>query len=154
MPGSLPQRVPGPDARPAPERSALARDGPGLQLCGTTSRRGQTMTRTLIALASAAALIVGAGACKNSGGGSDTGSRTSSGQSPGATDSTSPQGRRGDTLPRARGADAGSDMTTGSSNTTSTPSGSTDTTGSAGATSGSANPTTGSGSTGGTTGSS
>lgn len=90
------------------------------------------MTRKLIAFASAAALIVGVGACKPSGSGSDVGNRTSSGQSPGA----SPQGRRGDTLPRARGADAGSDMSTGTSSTPATsPSAPAGPTGSAGSTS-------------------
>lgn len=89
------------------------------------------MTRKLIAFASAAALIVGIGACKPSGGGSDVGNRTTSGQSPGS----SPQGRRGDTLPRARGADAGSDMSTGTSSTPATsPSGPAGTTGTTGTT--------------------
>jgi hypothetical protein len=102
--------------------------------------------RRWITFASAAAMIAGVSACKDSGGGSSVGGRTSAGASPGSNDST--QGRRPDTLPRARGADAGSDMTTGSSNTTTTPSGSQDVTGSAGATSGRPSDTTGAGSTG------
>jgi hypothetical protein len=48
-----------------------------------------------IALASAAAMIAGVGACKNNP--NDTGNRNSATQSSG---SASPQGRRGDTLPR------------------------------------------------------
>ena len=64
------------------------------------------MTRKLIAFASAAALIAGVGACKDAG---DAGNRTSTTQSPSGT---SPQGRRADTPPRTRGADAGSDVST------------------------------------------
>ena len=51
--------------------------------------------RKWITFASAAAMLAGVGACKDTGGGS-----------------SQSQGRRGETLPRARGADAGSDMTT------------------------------------------
>ena len=54
--------------------------------------------RKWIAFGSAAAMLAGVGACKDTGGGSSAG--------------TSPAGRRSDTLPRARGADAGSDMST------------------------------------------
>ena len=52
-----------------------------------------------ITFASAAAMLASVGACKDTGGGS-------------SATKTSPEGRRSDTLPRAR--DAGSDMTTGS----------------------------------------
>jgi len=57
------------------------------------------MLRKWITFASAAAMLASVGACKDTGGG--------------GTKTTSPEGRRGETLPRARGADAGSDMTTG-----------------------------------------
>jgi len=63
--------------------------------------------RKWITLASAAAMLAGVGACKDSGGGAGT--------------RASPEGRRSDTLPRARGADAGSDMTTGSATSPSSP---------------------------------
>jgi hypothetical protein len=66
--------------------------------------------RKWITFASAAAMLAGVGACKDSGGGSSAGTKTS------------PEGRRGDTLPRARGADAGSDMTTGSGTSATSPS--------------------------------
>jgi len=109
--------------------------------------------RRWVTFAAAAAMLAGVSACKDSGGGSGVGNRTSSGASPGSTDST--QGRRPEALPRARGADAGSDMATGSSsttspssNTTTSPSGSQDVTGSSGATSGRPSDATGAGSTG------
>ena len=64
--------------------------------------------RKWITFASAAAMLAGVGACKDSGGGAGT--------------RASPEGRRGDTLPRARSADAGSDMTTGSGTSATSPS--------------------------------
>jgi hypothetical protein len=64
--------------------------------------------RKWITFASAAAVLAGVGACKDSGGGSSVGTRTS------------PEGRRSDTVPRAR--DAGSDMTTGSGTSATSPS--------------------------------
>jgi hypothetical protein len=80
-----------------------------------------TMTiRRWITLASAAAMIAGVGACKDNTGGSSAGTRTSS----------EPQGRRSDTLPRAR--DAGADMSgTSSGSATGSTSPSQDTAGSA-----------------------
>jgi len=62
--------------------------------------------RKWITFASAAAMLAGV-ACKDSGGGGTK---------------ASPEGRRGETLPRARGADAGSDMTTGSGTSATSPS--------------------------------
>ncbi len=59
--------------------------------------------RKWLTFASAAALLAGVGACKD-----NTGSR-GTGSTPGAT-STSPEGRRGDTLSRAR--DGGTSMET------------------------------------------
>jgi hypothetical protein len=61
--------------------------------------------RKWITFASAAAMIAGVGACKDTGGGSATGTKAT------------PEGRRGETLPRAR--DAGTDMSTGTGSTTS-----------------------------------
>jgi hypothetical protein len=63
--------------------------------------------RKWMTFASAAAMLAGVGACKDSGGGSSTGTRTGS----------EAAGRRGDTMPRAR-ADAGSDTSTGTTTTT------------------------------------
>ena len=63
--------------------------------------------RKWITFASAAAMLAGVGACKDSGTGAPK---------------TGPEGRRSDTLPRARGADAGSDMTTGSGTSATSPS--------------------------------
>jgi len=92
--------------------------------------------RRWITLASAAAMIAGVGACKDNTGGSTAGTKTGS----------EAQGRRSDTLPRARGADAGADMsgTSGSAaGSTTTTSPSQDTSGSAsGSTSGSSSDTT------------
>jgi len=67
--------------------------------------------RKWFTFASAAALIAGASACTE-----NRGTSTSPGQSP--ADNTA-QGRRSDTLPRARGADAGvTDTATGSGSST------------------------------------
>ena len=70
--------------------------------------------RRWITLASAAAMIAGVGACKDNTGGSSAGTKTGS----------EAQGRRGETLPRAR-ADAGADMSgsAAGSTTTTSPSG-------------------------------
>ena len=89
--------------------------------------------RRWITFASAAAMIAGIGACKDNTGGSSAGTKTGS----------EAQGRRSDTLPRARGADAGADMSSGSAagSTTTTPS--QDTSGSAsGSASGTSSDTT------------
>jgi hypothetical protein len=64
--------------------------------------------RKWITFASAAAMLASVGACKDTGGG--------------GTKTTSSEGRRGETLPRARGADAGSDMTTGTGTPATSPS--------------------------------
>jgi len=77
--------------------------------------------RRWITLASAAAMIAGVGACKDNTGGSSAGTKTSS----------EAQGRRSDTLPRARGADAGADMSGSAAGSTTTTSPSQDTSGSA-----------------------
>jgi hypothetical protein len=79
--------------------------------------------RRWITLASAAAMIAGVGACKDNTGGSAVGTKTGS----------EAQGRRGDTLPRAR-ADAGADLS-GSAAGSTTTSPSQDTAGSASGTS-------------------
>ena len=87
--------------------------------------------RRWITLASAAAMIAGVGACKDNTGGSSVGTKTGS----------EAQGRRGETLPRAR-ADAGADMSGGAAGSTTTTSPSQDTSGSAGGTTGSSSDTT------------
>jgi len=76
--------------------------------------------RRWITFASAAAMIAGIGACKDNTGGSAAGTKTG----------TEAQGRRGDTLPRAR-ADAGADMSGSAAGSTTTTSPSQDTSGSA-----------------------
>jgi hypothetical protein len=88
-------------------------------------------TRRWIAFASAAAMIAGVGACKDNTGGSAAGTRPSA----------EPQGRRSDTLPRAR--DAGADMSGTSGSAAGSTSPSQDTAGSAsGSASGSSSDTT------------
>jgi len=87
--------------------------------------------RRWITLASAAAMIAGVGACKDNTGGSSAGTKTGS----------EAQGRRGETLPRAR-ADAGADMSGSAAGSTTTTSPSQDTSGSAGGTTGSSSDTT------------
>jgi hypothetical protein len=57
-----------------------------------------------------AAAVMALSACSDRGG-SSTGTKTSPGASPGDNSATS-QGRRGETPPRARGADAGTDLGT------------------------------------------
>ena len=85
--------------------------------------------RRWITFASAAAMIAGIGACKDNTGGSSAGTKTGS----------EAQGRRGETLPRAR--DAGADMSGSAAGSTTTTSPSQDTSGTAG-TSGSSSDTT------------
>ncbi len=88
--------------------------------------------RRWITLASAAAMIAGVGACKDNTGGSSVGTKTGS----------EAQGRRGETLPRAR-ADAGADMSGSAAGSTTTTSPSQDTSGStSGSASGSSSDTT------------
>ncbi|MGE5047986.1 MAG: hypothetical protein ACM3PC_05425 [Deltaproteobacteria bacterium] len=98
-----------------------------------------------ITFASAAAMLAGVGACKD-----NTGGRAGAPGSTSTSSSTSPEGRRGATLPRSTGMDAGADVNTRSGGsiggTTSGSSGS-DTSsspGSTGSTSGSATGSSGS----------
>lgn len=80
-------------------------------------------TRKWLTFASAAALLAGAGACTD-----NTGKSRTTGATPGSTSTTSsPEGRRGENLPRAR--DAGTEVGTSPGGGMASPSGSQTTSG-------------------------